>query len=251
MKYLTNRSSSMAKHIRKLGKSKSYREEHGQYLCVGKKLLDEAIKCAVEIEIILTSEELQYDLPASTQIYQASNEIIDSLSPMQNSQGILFMCKMQAFDDCEYSTGTHILLDCIQDPGNLGTIIRSALAFGMESVILTDGCADLYNPKTVRATMGAIFKQKVIQRSQNEVINLKNNGIKFLIASNESDSTDITKVNLNNSIIVLGSEGQGVSDYIIELCNELIKIPISNEVESINVSTAAAIIMWEASKGEY
>ena len=248
MMNLTSRSSTIAKHIKKLGKSKSYRDEHGQFLCVGEKLFEEALKNGCDIEVVITSKNLEHELSENVRVYYADDSIIDSLSPTQNSQGLIFTCNIPTIDNVDHKKGTHILLDCIQDPGNLGTIIRSALAFGMDSVILTDGCADIYNPKTVRASMGAIFKQSVVYMTRDEIDELKSLGVRFIVASNEADSVDISKARLNDSIIVLGSEGQGVSDYLTDLCDDMIKIPISPDVESINVSTAASIIMWETSK---
>ncbi|MCL2425954.1 MAG: RNA methyltransferase [Oscillospiraceae bacterium] len=249
MNKLTSTSSAIAKHIKKLGKSKSYREEHKQFICVGDKLFSEAITCGVHIEVVVTSKMLQHKFPESVSIYSAKDNIIDSISPMQNSQGLLFVCRMPEASNYNYTDGTHVLVDCVQDPGNIGTIIRSALAFGVSTVILTNGCADLYNPKTIRATMGAMFKQRIIYMTSDEINDLKMSGIRFFGASNEDNSIDICKVNLTNAVIILGSEGQGISNYLKEFCNEMIRIPISSEVESINVSTAAAIIMWEASKG--
>ena len=248
MRNLTNTNSAVAKHVKKLGKSKSYREEHKQFLCVGNKLFDEAIACGVNIDVVITSKTLHYELPENVQVYSAKDNLIDSISPMQNSQGLLFICKMPKVCNYDLNNGTHILVDCVQDPGNIGTIIRSALAFGTSTVILTDGCADLYNPKTVRATMGAMFRQRIIYLTTDEINKLNMSGIKFFGASNEDKSIDVCNANLTNSIIILGSEGQGISNHLKELCDEMIKIPISSNVDSINVSTAAAIIMWEASK---
>jgi len=248
MRILTNRNAAIAKHVKKLGKSKSYRDEHGEFLCVGDKLFVEALSNDVEIVAIITSKELKHKVADNVRCYSAHDSIIDSLSPMQNSQGLIFTCKFPKMNIVEFGSGTHILLDCIQDPGNLGTIIRSALAFGIGTVLLTDGCADLYNPKTVRATMGAMFKQRVVHVTPGEISDLKLSGLKFIGASNSCDSIDIGNASLTNSVVVLGSEGQGISDYLLEICDELIRIPISPNAESLNVSTAASIIMWEANK---
>jgi len=114
---------------------------------------------------------------------------------------------------------------------------------------LTEESADIYNPKTIRATMGAIFKQSIYLMNINEIKKLKQKGIRFIGASNEYDSIDITKAEIKNAVIILGNEGQGISGELRVLCDEMIKIPVADNCESINVAAAASIIMWEARQG--
>jgi len=246
MENLTSRRNSICQHIKKLGANKSYRDEHGQFLCDGKKLFDEAVNGGAEIEFVLTSESLEHSLPSSTKVYHAQDSLIDSLSPLKNSQGLLFVCRTPQASDHTFHSGTHILLDRVQDPGNVGTIIRSAYAFGVESILLTEGCADIYNLKTMRASMGAVFKQKIYLTCLLELHEFKESGVKVIGASNDSGSKDIKHANLKNAIIILGSEGQGIAESLLELCDEKIRIPIKPDCESLNVATAASIIMWEA-----
>jgi len=234
--------------MRKLAKSKSYREEHNQFLCDGRKLLEEALNNGVEIDIVLTAKGLEYTFSDDTYVYLTHNELIDSISPLQTSQGLLFVCRIPDAGDCDYNTGTHILLDNIQDPGNVGTIIRTAHAFGIKSVILTEGAADIYNPKTVRASMGAVFKLHITVKTNGEIKELKKKAIKFIGTSNDCSSNDIKTTDLKNSIVILGNEGQGVSKELLDLCDEVITIPLAQDCESLNVAAAASIIMWEAGK---
>jgi len=242
---LTNRSNPISKHVKKLGTDRSYREGHKQFLCDGEKLLNEALAAGVEIEIVITSKQLEQDFPQETRVFHATNDLIDSLSPLKNSQGLLFTCKIPQPGDCDFLTGTHILLDNIRDPGNVGTIIRTANAFGIKSIILTENSADIYNPKTIRATMGAIFKQNIFIMNLEEINKLKQAGAHFTGTSNDISSDDITKVNITNSIIIFGNEGQGISEELLYLCNLMVRIPLSDGCESLNVAIAAAIIMWE------
>jgi TrmH family RNA methyltransferase len=186
-------------------------------------------------------------LPETTRVYYAQDSLIDSLSPLKNSQGLIFSCKYPQSITCDYYSGIHVLLDNIQDPGNVGTIIRSANAFGIDSVILTGGCADIYNPKTIRASMGAIFRQRVTYMNTEDIINLKTKGVNFTGAENRASSKDITKINISNTVILLGNEGQGISNELLTLCDEMIKIPISEDSESLNAAIAASVIMWEVS----
>ena len=236
----------MCVHLRKLGKSKSYRDEHGQFLCDGKKLLEEALNSGVDIDIVLTTKSLEYSFQEDTYVYLTHDILIDSISPLQTPQDLLFVCRIPQVGECDHSTGTHLLLDNIQDPGNVGTIIRSAFAFGIPSVILTDGSADIYNPKTVRASMGAVFKQHITVMSNDKIAGLKKDGVRFIGSSSSSTAVDIKTAELKNTIIVLGNEGQGISAELLALCDEVITIPLSPDSESINVAAAASIIMWEA-----
>jgi len=246
MEKITSRKNPVCIHVKKLGKSKSYRDSHGEFLCAGKKLFHEAIKCGAQIDKVLTSADNTCKLPDNMNAFLLPEELLNFLSPLESSQDLLFTCMFKESDTIDFNHGTHILLDSIQDPGNIGTLIRSARAFGVESVILTGDCADIYNPKTIRGSMGAIFNQKITKMSLDDILALAQSGIKFIGASNKSESLDIKKANLINSIIILGSEGHGISQELLSLCDKTIKIPISKDSESLNVAIAGSIIMWEA-----
>jgi len=140
------------------------------------------------------------------------------------------------------------MLDYVQDPGNVGTIIRCANAFDIKSVILAGSSADIYNPKTIRATMGAIFRQNIYYMTRNEIDELKTSGVRFIGTINKKNAAEINKVNLDNAVIILGNEGRGISENLLALCDDYVKIPLSPECESINVAAAASIVMWESAK---
>jgi TrmH family RNA methyltransferase len=246
MEKLTSRRNPVCVHLKKLGAEKSYREEHKLFLCNGEKLLFEALKSNAGIEIILTSKEITYTLPAGARVYGAQSSLIDSLSPLVNSQGLMFACRFPNIDKRDFTNETNLLLDNIQDPGNVGTIMRSACAFGIGSVILTKGSADPYNPKSIRASMGAIFNQHHCYMNIDGIIKLKKAGARFIGTSNTGDCTDVIEANLDGAIIVLGNEGQGVSGELLALCDDVVTIPLSPGCESLNVAVAASILMWEA-----
>ena len=250
MKKLSSKSNPVCFHMRKLGKSKSYRDEHKEFICDGFKLLHEAVSCDAKIDTVLTSEFFDIRLPKETRVYLADNDIIESVSPLSNPQGVVFSCRYKETESCDFNKGTHILLDTVQDPGNVGTIIRCANAFGIKSVILAGASADIYNPKTIRATMGALFMQKFFYISKNEIDALKESGVRFIGASNDANATDIKNADLNNVVIILGNEGKGISERLLGLCDSMIRIPLSPECDSINVAAAASIIMWESAKGK-
>jgi len=235
-------------HIKRLGDSRSYRQESREFVCDGIKLLEEALASQTEIRAVLTSTQIPFPLPVETSVYFAERSLIDSVSPLKNSQEAIFVCKKPDESAIGDMSGTHILLDGLQDPGNVGTIIRTANAFGIKSVILTDGCADIYNPKTIRGSMGAVFRQKVSHMSFSELEQNKENGMRLVCAIPGDNCRDISDVSLIDTVIAVGSEGGGLSQQIISLCEEKIRIPIAPQCESLNVAVAAGIIMWEAAR---
>jgi len=245
MEKITSRRNSLCLHVKKLGSDRNYRYANSEFICDGFKLLEEALKFNACIKTVLTSNpDLNIALPCDASLYFVPQDILDSLSPLKNAQDVIFVCEMKKANPLQgIVSGFHILLDGIQDPGNLGTILRSADAFGTDNVILTEGCADPYNPKTIRASMGAIFRQSVSYMKLQELRDLD---IPILGASIHQDSIDISDVNFENVVIAIGSEGRGLSDEILELCAQTFLIPISDNCESLNAAVAASIIMWEA-----
>jgi len=242
---LTSRRSPVAVHVKRLGADKSYREQNREYLCDGVKLLEEAVKSDTEIIDVLTASHIDFPLPLQTRVYHTSQDLINSLSPLKSAQDTLFTCKMPPTGGFMHSEGLYILLDGIQDPGNLGTILRTAEAFRAGSVLLTGNCADLYNPKTVRATMGAIFRCRAFIVDFPELEQLRNEGAAFAGAAPGPGHAGICDISLKNKIVAIGSEGNGLSSGVMSLCSELFTIPTAPECESLNAAIAAAIVMWE------
>ena len=267
----------MAIHLKKLGASRSYRAESGEFLCDGLKLLEDAALSSADIPAVLTAVPIPFPLSVDTRVYYADRGLVDSLSPLKSAQGLLFSCKMRAQDsglrdqetgdaeraqgsgvgsvECgvwsvelgDRGVGTHILLDSVQDPGNVGAIIRTANAFGARSVVLYGACADVYNPKTIRASMGAIFRQNICKMDLPRLSELKEGGLRFIGAALRKDCRAVFDADLSDAVIAIGSEGAGLSEEILSLCDELVTVPIAAECESLNAAVAAAIIIWEAS----
>ena len=251
MKKLTSRRNPLFAHIKKLAADSSYRKQCGEFLCDGIKLLEEAVGCGVEIPVVLCSSHIPFPLPLDTQLYYTDFSIINSLSPLKKPQNVLFTCKIPIAPIMpkEALVGTHILLDSLQDPGNVGTIIRTANALGIDSVMLTGGCADPYNPKAIRGSMGAIFRQNVLYVSQNDLIGFKDSGMRIIGAALSDDCRNFTEISYDNAIIAIGNEGSGLSQSVLSICDDTIMIPIAQECESLNAAIAAAIIMAKAKFG--
>jgi TrmH family RNA methyltransferase len=245
---ITSRRNPLCMHMRKLGESRGYRQERMEFLCDGLKLLHEALSGGAEVLTVLTSAPIPLILPGDIKLYQTDRELIGSLSPLKNAQDVLFTCRIPAPGGFSDACGTHILLDEVQDPGNVGAVIRTAFALGLSSVILTGGCADPYNPKAIRASMGAIFRQDIHHMDISSLQALRSRGVRFVGAALRGGCRDISKVKLDGSVLSIGNEGRGLSGDILSLCDELVTIPISPECESLNAAAAAAIFIWEASR---
>ena len=241
-----SRRNPLALHFKKLGASRAYREERGEFLCDGMKLLEDAVKSGAEITAVLAASPCPYPLSAGTREFLAERELINSVSPLKNAQDTLFACKIPLRQVLPDITGTSILLDGVQDPGNVGAIVRTANAFGIGSIFLTGDCADPYNPKSIRASMGAIFRQDIFHISLPELAALRDTGAMIIGAGLWEGYRDIRDIDLGNSIIAIGSEGNGLSEGVLGLCSERIGIPIAPHSESLNAAAAAAIIIWEA-----
>ena len=228
-------------HMKKLGSSASYRRETGETLCDGVKLLREALSHGVEVIAVLTSTEVS--VPDGVKVYQVERELLEYVSPMKTPQDVLFSCKTPDLAD-KGDIKNAIILENIQDPGNVGTMIRTANAFSVDTVILTGDCADPFSPKTIRASMGASFRQKMVRMDMDEIASLKEK-MPIYGAALSDRSVDIGSVNLKNSAVVIGNEGSGLTDEMLDLCSGEIIIPMNPDCESLNAGAAAAVVMWE------
>ena len=142
------------------------------------------------------------------------------------------------------------MLDGVQDPGNVGTIWRTADAFGANGLILCNGCADPWSPKTVRATMGAVFRLPVYEGTLDETADkLAAASIPLYAAALREDTVDVRDVRLDSAAVIIGSEGRGVSERALSLCQSTIKIPMRARCESLNAAVAASVVLWEMARG--
>ena len=243
MEKITSRRNPTLVHVKKLSSSRSYRHTHNEFICDGAKLLDEALKSDVRIKCVLTEKPYTQKLPDDVKIIELGEDMLKTISALKNPHDLLFICEIPNAEQIDLTKGTYILLDNIQDPGNMGTIIRTADAFSIDGILLYGDSADVYNPKTIRASMGAIFRQRTYKVDIDALC--ETNAAQIIGTSAESNAICISDISLKDSIIVLGNEGQGMSEELRNICTEMIKIPISENSESLNVGAAASIIMWE------
>lgn len=246
MERISSRKNPYITHIRALVNDADHRRESMEYVCDGIKTLKEAICFGAEIASVMWKEQAETveGLDCKTQ-YVVPAELFDYASPMKNSAGPLFAVRIPENSE-NAPLHNAIILEDVQDPGNVGTVIRTANALGMDSVILVGACADLYNPKTVRATMGAIFRQRVIRMDIEGLKKLlEKNSLPLYGAALTDAAVDLRTVQLKNAAVAVGSEGHGLSREFLNACTGQIIIPMQPDSESFNAGVAAAIIMWE------
>lgn len=249
---ISSKRNSIIKHYNKLSRDKKFRYVTGAFVCDGIKLIKEALDSGTTIKSVLVDEDMadkllsDYPRLKSLTVFTAPSDIIRAASELKTPQGVLFECEMP---ESSRLRGSHvILLDGLQDTGNVGTIIRCADAFSVDAVVC-DGCADVYNPKTIRSAMGSLFRVPVLQARLTDVIpKLRENGISVFAARLDEGSVDLNAVNLEKSAIVIGNEGAGVRDEAVRLCDGSIIIPMSGRAESLNAGIAAAIFMYEMTR---
>lgn len=249
METITSRKNPMIRHLRLLSSDGAYRREQGEYVCDGIKTLREALRFGARVTAVLWKERAEeLSLPEDAEQALAPAELFDYASPLKNSPGPLFTVAIRGCGK-PGKLENAIVLEGVQDPGNVGTVIRTANAFGIDAVILTGDCADLYHPRTVRATMGAIFRQRVLELEPAYLKDfLKDQGMPLYAAALDERAKDVRQVSLRHAAVAVGSEGQGLSKEFLNLCDETIIIPMNPDSESLNAAVAASVLMWEASR---
>ena len=245
---ITSRQNPLMTHLRKLASSRSYRKKSGEYLCDGTKLLAEALKWGAEVKTAVFSEGVDIPpLPDGVRAVRVSEELMRAVSPMETPQGALFTVRLPDTALPETLTSAHYLvLDGVQDPGNVGTILRTADAFDCDGVFLVNACADPYSPKTARATMGAVFRRDVYQCTADELCALLQKcGLPLYGTALRNDTVSLRDAELSRAAVAIGSEGRGLSAEILSKCEKTIKIPMSPRCESLNAAVAASVVLWE------
>ncbi len=241
---ITSRKNPLLQQVKKLLSSRKAREEAGLFVADGTKLLQEAIRWWPGLETVILSEDVQIEIPDGVRTVVVPKDVMESISPMQTPQGALFLCRLPERTAFVPKPGM-LLLDGIQDPGNIGTILRTADALQIP-VALLEGCADPYSHKVVRASMGAVFRTEVMQASWEEVREACAKAkIPVGVTALNDMARDLREAELASMAVVIGSEGQGVRQEILDSAEHSLIIPMNPNCESLNAAIAAAIVMWQ------
>lgn len=242
--YISSRKNPLLQQVKRLLSSRKEREAAGLFAADGTKLLQEAVKYDPGLHTVILSEGVEAELPAHVRLVRVPADVMASISPMETPQGALFLCRLPEKKEFVPKPGM-LLLDGIQDPGNIGTILRTADALDIP-VVLLEGCADPYSHKVVRASMGAVFRTPVLQTSWARAKEACDGaGIPVAVTALSDRARDIRQADLKNMAVVIGSEGRGVRQEILEAAGAELIIPMNPKCESLNAAIAAAICMWQ------
>ena len=241
---ITARKNPLLQQVRRLLSSKRERESAGLFVADGTKLLAEAIKWWPGLDTVILSDGVEVEVPENVRVIRVPGEVMESISPMQTPQGALFLCRLPEKAGFVPQPGM-LLLDGIQDPGNLGTILRTADALSIP-VALLEGCADPYSHKVVRASMGAVFRtpvQLTTWETAKKCFGEQN--IPVAVTALSDRAVDLRSAQLQKMAVVIGSEGRGVRPEILGNAQRELIIPMDPNCESLNAAIAAAIVMWQ------
>lgn len=251
---ITSKDNETIKHIRKL-KEKKYRDEFNEYIVEGVKLINEAIEEKCDIKTIIVCDNCNKEAINTNSMYEIAKhnclyvdeKVFNTITEVKNPQGILAVIgKEKENKEIDYKQDVIIVLDDIQDPGNLGTILRTIDSAGLNQVVLSKKSGDVYNSKVIRSTMGAIFRVNVIE-SDNLVETIKTiKKHKYEVVSTSLDTNQsIYDLEYRKTAIIIGNEANGVSKEVQEISDKKVKIPMLGKTESLNASVATGIVLYE------
>lgn len=245
MKIIRSLQNEQIKNFARL-KEKKYRDETGLFIVEGDHLVRMALEANCLTTLLVAEEELEnyLDIIDEDKTIIVTESIINKLSFTKSPQNVIGVAKQNTFDKKDVSKV--LVLDTLQDPGNVGTLIRSALAFNYDKIYVSESTVDVYNEKVIRASQGAIFKINIVKKELNEIYRiLKKNNFEILVTSLTNNSIYLEEVTKKDKFaIVLGNEGNGVSEVSLKNATSVVKIKMSEEIDSLNVAVAGSIVMY-------
>lgn len=263
MLHISSKDNNTVKHVSKLIKSSAYRSACNEFVIEGMRLCIDALESGVEITMLAFSQQAlkKYkeqadkllEICESTFIF--SDKLFSQISDTKSPQGVLCVCKIDDKNLNIHQSGVYLALEHIQDPSNMGTILRTAEALGVRGVVLTSNCCDVYSPKVLRGTMGAVFRMPVMFCDSLEgIINICHQNdittIATIVSNTARSITKLTSSEKKHCLLIIGNEGNGIVQGTIDKCRLKVTIPMLGRAESLNASVAAAISMWEILRGQ-
>lgn len=255
MQIISSKDNEFIKHVKKL-KDKKYRDINQEFVIEGIKLIREAIEEKADIKQIVICDnclnsdvipkDLMYEIAKYECIY-VTEKVFSNITDVNTPQGILAIIgRNNTENEIDYNQDMIVALDGIQDPGNLGTILRTVDSVGLNQILVSKSTADCYNPKVVRSTMGAIFRVKIIECDNLEktLQEARNHQYKVIVTSLQTENS-VYDIKYDKKVVVMGNEANGVSAEIQNLADEKIKIPMLGKTESLNASVATGIVLYE------
>ena len=252
---ITSKDNDSIKHIKKL-KEKKYRDEYNEYIVEGIKLINEAILEKIEIKTIVVCDDCVktgeidskslYEIAKYNCIY-VNEPVFKTITDVQNPQGILAVIEKKTCEKAtKFNEDVIVILDDIQDPGNLGTILRTVDSVGLKQIVISSTSADIFNSKVIRSTMGAIFRLNIVESDNlgNILKELKKHKYKIFATALGTDKS-IYDVEYKKVGIIIGNEANGISKPLLDLSDEIIKIPMLGKTESLNASVATGVVLYE------
>jgi len=269
-KFISGRNNAFIAEICKL-KQKKHRNRTGLFYVEGTKLFNEVLCSGYrnKIKYVIYAGDGDPGVPqlppslrdtplaseGGFEIITVTHEVYKKITDEEAFEGIMCVIEKPTDENAALLYNKPVIILCsVRDPGNVGTIIRTANAICDVEIILSEDCADIYSSKTQRAAMGAVFRQniKISKNMREDIANLKKNGYNIFAAHLDKNSRSIDEVEFNNkTAVIFGNEGSGLDDDIVEICDEKMIIPINSDSESLNVSVVAGIVLWEMRKNLY
>ena len=258
---ITAKDNDKIKYTKSLLKSKN-RNKESKFIIEGYRILTLALECDAKLEYVFINEDFEKKQEhrdflielenKGIKVYKTLNKIFSEMVDTENTQGILAVLEYKERDlvnNINQDDKFVLILDRIQDPGNMGTIIRTADSVGVDAVILLKGCVDIYNPKVIRSTMGSIFDMNIIHATQDDAVNfLKSNDFNIVSSYLQTDNYYHETTYDGKIALVIGNEANGINDELIAQSDKLVKIPIYGNAESLNAAISAAVLMYEIKK---
>ena len=245
MEVITSRKNALVSALRRLAGERETRREQGLYLCQGGKLLTEALAAGILPETVAFAEE-QPRLPENVRLAAVTKELLAYISPMKSAPELLFTVPLPPEPGA--LRGRILAAEDMQDPGNVGTMVRTAAAFGFDGILLLGACADPWGPKAVRASMGAIFRLPVWERPDTgeALLEMKDSGLPLYAAALREDAARVGSLGFPPALVLaIGNEGHGLSAPVLAAAEKILRIPMAPGAESLNAAAAAAVLMWE------
>lgn len=264
---ITSRSNPFIAHVRKLVASSSYRKETGLFVGDGIKLAKAGLDALAathsginadflgKIDTIIATEESRKQIghiPEEVEEVTIPPHLMEWISPMKTPQGALFIGKIPTLpENPDINKQQYLILENVQDPGNVGTIWRTVQGLGTAGLILVGNCASPWNPKTIRSAMGACFHVPILHLSYEELIShCESRNLPLVATCLDKESQPLGEISLEKVAVVLGSEGRGISEELLRCCQKKVYLPMQQFCESLNVATVGSILLWEMAKNQ-